>query len=89
MLWHTSPTAIYVKSERDLSHIELEQSDNISSSSKARTYRVGKADISTEEKMRARAQGEENPYILALSVYISKLLKLFLKIPLLFKYYVL
>ena len=30
MLLHTSPTAIYVKSERDLSHIEFEQSENIS-----------------------------------------------------------
>ena len=50
MLLHTSPKARYVKSERDLSHIELERSDNISSSSKARTYRVGEVDISTEEK---------------------------------------
>ena len=31
MLLHTSPTAIYAKSERDLSHIELARSDNISS----------------------------------------------------------
>ena len=50
MLWHTSITAIYVKGERDLSHIELARSDNISSSSKARTYRVNEVDISTEEK---------------------------------------
>ena len=33
MLLHTSPKARYVKSERDLSHIELARSDNISSSS--------------------------------------------------------
>ena len=32
MLLHYSPQARYVKSARDLSHIELEQSDNISSS---------------------------------------------------------
>ena len=54
------------KSERDLSHIELERSDNISSASgwgsqkrvlrvfgvrsKARTYRVNKVDISTKTK---------------------------------------
>ena len=54
MLLHTSPTAIYVKSERDLSHIELARSDNISSSSKARTYRVGEAHISTEEKNKSK-----------------------------------
>ena len=33
MLLHTSPTAIYVKSARDLSHIELARIDNISCSS--------------------------------------------------------
>ena len=33
MLLHSSPKARYVKSARDLSHIELERSDNISSSS--------------------------------------------------------
>ena len=31
MLLHSSPKARYVKSERGLSHIELERSDNISS----------------------------------------------------------
>ena len=40
----------------------------ISSSSKARTYRVNEVDISTEEK-RARVQGE-NPYILALFLFV-------------------
>ena len=67
MLLHSSREARYVKSERDLSHIELARSDNISSSSKARTYRVGEAHISTERKTRARIRGE-NPSILALSV---------------------
>ena len=42
---------------RDLSHIELERSDNISSSSKARTYRVKEVYISTERKTRARIEG--------------------------------
>ena len=68
MLLHYSPKARYVKSARVLSHIELARSDNISSSSKARTYRVGEAHISTERKIRARIRGE-NPSILALSVY--------------------
>ena len=78
---HTSPKARYTNSicadaldmfasqTRDLSHIELARSDNISSSSKARTYRVGEAHISTERKTRARIRGE-NPSILALSVFI-------------------
>ncbi|MBQ8907441.1 MAG: hypothetical protein IJY71_02515, partial [Clostridia bacterium] len=48
--------------------IELARSDNISSSSKARTYRVGEAHISTERKTRARIRGE-NPSILALSAF--------------------
>ena len=50
MLLHYSPQARYVKSAKDLSHIELERSDNISGLSKARIYRVGEVDISTEEK---------------------------------------
>ena len=54
MLLHSSPKARYVKSERALSHIELEQSDNISTSSKARTYRVGEAHISTKEKNKSK-----------------------------------
>ena len=57
---------MFAAQTRDLSHIELARSDNISSSSKARTYRVGKAHISTERKTRARIRGE-NPSILALS----------------------
>ena len=58
---------MFAAQTRDLSHIELARSDNISSSSKARTYRVGEAHISTERKTRARIRGE-NPSILALSV---------------------
>ena len=58
---------MFASQTRDLSHIELARSDNISSSSKARTYRVGEAHISTERKTRARIRGE-NPSILALSV---------------------
>ena len=41
---------------------------NISSLSVAKEYRVNEVDISTEEKMRARVQGE-NPYILALFLF--------------------
>ena len=69
MLLHSSPKARYVKSERDLSHIELARSDNISSSSKARTYRVGEAHISTERKTRARIK-DFLLFTLALSVCI-------------------
>ena len=58
---------MFAAQTRDLSHIELARSDNISSSSKARTYRVCEAHISTERKTRARIRGE-NPSILALSV---------------------
>ena len=54
MLLHSSPKARYVKSKRDLSHIELTRSGNISSSSKARTYRVGEAHISTKEKNKSK-----------------------------------
>ena len=42
---------------RDLSHIELAQSDNISSLSVAKAYRVNEVDISTKEKTRANTQG--------------------------------
>ena len=80
MILHTSPTAIYVKSDRDLSHIELAQSDNISSSSTARTYRVNIGVLKTKyefwgsrakltyrqkEKTRARIEGFF-PFTLAL-----------------------
>ena len=50
MLLHYSPQARYVKSARDLSHIELTRSGNISSLSVAKAYRVNEVDISTEEK---------------------------------------
>ena len=50
MLLHYSPQARYVKSARDLSHIELTRSGNISSLSVAKVYRVNEVDISTEEK---------------------------------------
>ena len=39
----------------------------------ARTYRVGKAHISTERKTRARIRGE-NPSILALFVFMNELM---------------
>ena len=52
---------------RDLSHIELERSDNISSLSVAKASRVNEVDISTERKIRARIEGV-SPFILALSV---------------------
>ncbi|MBQ6906172.1 MAG: hypothetical protein IJN75_04050, partial [Clostridia bacterium] len=52
---------------RDLSHIELERSDNISSLSVAKAYRVNRVDISTKEKTRARIEGFF-PFTLALSV---------------------
>jgi hypothetical protein len=57
---------MFATQTRDLSHIELERSDNISSSSKARTYRVNGVDISTKEKTRARIEGF-SPFTLALS----------------------
>ena len=60
---------MFASQTRDLSHIELERSDNISSSSKARTYRVGEVDISTERKTRARIEGIF-PFNLALFVVI-------------------
>jgi hypothetical protein len=62
---------MFASQTRDLSHIELERSDNISSSSKARTYRVGKADISTEEK-REQEYKEKAPYILALFLLVYR-----------------
>ena len=57
---------MFATQTRDLSHIELARSDNISSSSKARTYRVNEVDISTKEKTRARIEGF-SPFTLALS----------------------
>ena len=61
---------MFAAQTRDLSHIELERSDNISSLSIAKAYRVNEVDISTERKTRARIRGE-NPSILALSVCVG------------------
>ena len=58
---------MFASQTRDLSHIELAQRDNISSSSKARTYRVNQVDISTDE-IRARIEGF-SPFTLALFLY--------------------
>ena len=41
---------MFASQTRDLSHIELTRSGNISSLSVAKAYRVNKVDISTEEK---------------------------------------
>ena len=76
------------KSERDLSHIELERSDNISSASgggsqkrvlrvfgvrsKARTYRVNKVDISTKTKQRTPTQVPVSVYCFALWIKAEK-----------------
>ena len=45
---------MFATQTRDLSHIELVRSGNISSSSKARTYRVNGVDISTKNKSKNR-----------------------------------
>ena len=41
---------MFASQTRDLSHIELARSDNISSLSAVKAYRVNEVDISTEEK---------------------------------------
>ena len=71
MLLHYSPQARYVKSARDLSHIELERSDNISSSSKARTYRVNGVDISTEEKREQEYKEKILIFLLSFCLYMG------------------
>ena len=58
---------MFATQTRDLSHIELERSDNISSSSKARTYRVNGVDISTKRKNKSKNR-RIFPFTLALSV---------------------
>ena len=58
---------MFAMQTRDLSHIELERSDNISSLNAVKAYRVNEVDISTEEKTRARIEGLF-PFTLALSV---------------------
>ena len=45
---------MFATQTRDLSHIKLTRSGNISSSSKARTYRVNGVDISTKEKNKSK-----------------------------------
>ena len=67
---------MFAAQTRDLSHIELARSDNISSSSKAKTYRVGEAHISTERKTRARIEGF-CPFTLALFIWLRNHIELF------------
>ena len=66
MLLHFSPKASCVKSERDLSHIELERSDNISSLNAVKAYRVGEAHISTEEQ----TEQEYKDFLLVLLLFL-------------------
>ncbi len=61
---------MFATQTRDLSHIELERSDNISSSSEARTYRVNRVDISTEEKNESKNIRTFSLYACSLSVCI-------------------
>ena len=56
---------MFAPQTRDLSHIELAQSDNISSLHEVKAYRVNEVDISSERKNRARIEGIY-PFILAL-----------------------
>ena len=58
---------MFASQTRDLSHIELARSDNISSLSAVKAYRVNVVVISTEEKTRARIE-VLFPFTLALSV---------------------
>jgi len=48
---------MFAPQTRDLSHIELARSDNISSLNEVKAYRVNEVDISTERKNRARIEG--------------------------------
>ena len=48
---------MFASQTRDLSHIELARSDNISSLNEVKAYRVNEVDISTERKNRARIEG--------------------------------
>jgi len=60
---------MFATQTRDLSHIELTRSDNISCLSIAEAYRVNEVDISTELKTRARIEGL--PFTLALSACVG------------------
>ena len=48
---------MFAPQTRDLSHIELAQSDNISSLNEVKAYQVNEVDISSERKNRARIEG--------------------------------
>ena len=48
---------MFAPQTRDLSHIELARSDNISTLNEVKAYRVNEVDISTERKNRARIEG--------------------------------
>ena len=61
---------MFATQTRDLSHIEWTRSGNISSSSIARTYRVSKADISTEEK---QEQEQKDFLLLFLLFYVCNM----------------
>jgi hypothetical protein len=57
---------MFASQTRDLSHIELTRSGNISSSSEARIYRVGKAHISTNKIKNKSKNRSLFPFTLAL-----------------------
>ena len=59
---------MFAMQTRDLSHIELERSDNISSLSVAKAYRVNGVDVSTEEKR--EQEYKEKILIFLLSFYL-------------------
>jgi len=56
---------MFASQTRDLPHIELARSDNISNLNAVKAYRVGEAHISTEEKNKSK-NGRFYPFILAL-----------------------
>ena len=60
---------MFASQTRDLSHIELARSDNISSLSAVKAYRVNEVDISTEEKTRARIEGFISFYSCSFCLY--------------------
>ena len=62
---------MFATQTRDLSHIELERSDNLSSSSKARTYRVNGVDISTEEKREQEYKEKILIFLLSFCLYMG------------------
>ena len=62
---------MFAAQTRDLSHIELPRSGNISSSSKARTYRVNEVDISTEEKQEQEYKEKILIFLLSFCLYMG------------------